>query len=200
MYMFDWAKYWYPDNSLFRNVLGVLGLVATAYLVKWAWDTFWTKSVRKVVTNDKKSTTEVVDSTSTIKKSFVDTKTTSTNETKVKTTSTEDDYTHGLTWEFYEDKAREFRWRSFDKVTKKQIGRSSEGFATMKSSKRNARLMGYEGGKVNADWEVYQDKSNMWRWTATSTQIDEIVGASWKDFETRESCVNNAKYFGYTGK
>jgi uncharacterized protein YegP (UPF0339 family) len=195
--MFDWAKYWYPDNSLFRNVLGVLGLIATAYLLKWAWDTFWTKSVRRIVTND---TAAVVETKSTSAKSFVDTKSTaSSSEVKTKTV-TEDDYTHGLNWEFYEDKAREFRWRAFDKVTKKQIGRSSEGFATMKSAKRNARLMSYEGGTVNADWEMYQDKANMWRWTATSKAIDEIVGASWKEFETKASCINNAKYFGYTGK
>jgi uncharacterized protein YegP (UPF0339 family) len=47
-------------------------------------------------------------------------------------------------WEFYTDKAGKFRWRRIAS-NGNIIGASSQGYASAKDAKENARLNGYEG-------------------------------------------------------
>jgi uncharacterized protein len=47
-------------------------------------------------------------------------------------------------WEFYKDKRGESRWRCFSKANGKQVGRSSEGFASPSGCKNNARINGHK--------------------------------------------------------
>lgn len=53
--------------------------------------------------------------------------------------------TAGDKWEFYKDKRGEHRWRCFSPANKRQVGKSTEGFASPSGCKNNARINGYKG-------------------------------------------------------
>lgn len=48
-------------------------------------------------------------------------------------------------WEFYKDKRGQSRWRAFSTANKKQVGRSTEAFASPAACKNNARINGWKG-------------------------------------------------------
>lgn len=50
----------------------------------------------------------------------------------------------------------------------------------------------------NDKWDIYQDARSEWRWRRTASN-GVIVGASSQGYNSRASCVENAKRFGYTG-
>ncbi len=53
--------------------------------------------------------------------------------------------TSGYKWEFYKDVKGESRWRCFSKADGKQVGKSTEGFASPSGCKNNAKMNGYTG-------------------------------------------------------
>jgi uncharacterized protein YegP (UPF0339 family) len=131
-------------------------------------------------------------------------------------------------WEFYTDAGGDFRWRAFHDTMGVQIGKSCEGFSSEVNAMMNAVYHGYMGqshegkdmGEILAkqaereyQWEIYEDAAHndsdmgdkgRWRWRfmrimQDGTLVEEVVGASSEAYVSRESCVNNAEYFGYTG-
>ncbi|MGB8315441.1 MAG: DUF1508 domain-containing protein [Aestuariivirga sp.] len=53
--------------------------------------------------------------------------------------------TSGDKWEFYKDKRGESRWRAISKANGRQVGKSTEGFASPSGCKNNAKLNGWKG-------------------------------------------------------
>lgn len=53
--------------------------------------------------------------------------------------------TAGDKWEFYKDKAGQHRWRCFSTVNGRQVGKSTEAFASPSGCKNNARMNGWKG-------------------------------------------------------
>lgn len=51
----------------------------------------------------------------------------------------------GDKWEFYKDKRGQNRWRCFSPANKKQVGKSTEAFASPSGCKNNAKMNGYTG-------------------------------------------------------
>jgi uncharacterized protein len=48
-------------------------------------------------------------------------------------------------WEFYKDKRGQHRWRCFSTANKKQVGKSTEAFASPSGCKNNAKMNGWAG-------------------------------------------------------
>jgi uncharacterized protein YegP (UPF0339 family) len=48
-------------------------------------------------------------------------------------------------WEFYKDKAGQFRWRAFSHANGRQVGKSTEAFASSSGCKNNAKINGWKG-------------------------------------------------------
>jgi uncharacterized protein YegP (UPF0339 family) len=134
--------------------------------------------------------------------------------------------TGSVNYEFYQDKAGEWRWRSHHKTSGTQIGKSTEGFSSEQNAVLNAIKHGYSGdshpdkdlseelakqSEREFKWEIYEDAAHneedhgdkgRWRWRfyrvmKDGTIIPEIIGASSEAYMTRESCVNNAEYYGF---
>ncbi len=56
-----------------------------------------------------------------------------------------------------------------------------------------AQCIGHDGHK----WEIYQDRSNEWRWRRTATN-GSIVGASSEGYVNKSDCESNARTNGMT--
>lgn len=99
-------------------------------------------------------------------------------------------------WEFYEDKKGEWRWRR----TVGQgniVGASTEGYKAKADAVKNAEHYGYNG-KYNpaGSWELYQDKKSEWRWRHTAVNGN-IIGASSEGYKNRADALKNAERHGY---
>ncbi len=103
-------------------------------------------------------------------------------------------------WEFYEDKAGEWRWRL--KATNGNIiGAASEGYKAKNSCIANAERHGYNDKAAeykNDNWEFYTDKAGEHRWRRKSSN-GEIVGAATEGYKAKADCLANAKRLGYAG-
>jgi low affinity Fe/Cu permease/uncharacterized protein YegP (UPF0339 family) len=119
-----------------------------------------------------------------------------------------------LIWNFYKETNNEWYWDT--KINNNLVGKSSEGFVSEQSAIMNAIKNGYTGvnhsdkdleeaitkhNNAEYKWEIYE-KENTWNWRyyrvmKDGTVIPEEIGASYKGFESKEKCENNAKLFGY---
>ncbi len=100
------------------------------------------------------------------------------------------------TWEFYEDKKGEWRWRR--KATNGNIvGAATEGYKAKSDAVKNAEHYGYNGKFNNAGtWEFYEDKKGEWRWRHTAANRN-IIGASSEGYKGKQDCITNAERHGY---
>lgn len=105
------------------------------------------------------------------------------------------------TWEFYEDKAGEHRWRC-TASNGNIIGAACEGYSQKASCTANAERHGYNGNPknlgANDKWEFYIDKSDEHRWKRTATN-GEQVGRSTEGYSSKANCEGNAKRMGWAG-
>lgn len=105
------------------------------------------------------------------------------------------------TWEFYEDKAGEHRWRC-TASNGNIIGATTEGYKAKASCTANAERHGYNGNPNNlggADkWEFYEDKKGEHRWRRTASN-GEPVGRSTEGYTSKANCEANAKRMGWAG-
>ncbi|MBF0289362.1 MAG: PRC-barrel domain-containing protein [SAR324 cluster bacterium] len=53
-----------------------------------------------------------------------------------------------------------------------------------------------EGSSFEENWEVYQDASKKWRWRYFDPE-KQIIGSSYKGFETQELCIEDARRYGF---
>jgi len=105
------------------------------------------------------------------------------------------------TWEFYEDKAGEHRWRC-TASNGNIVGAATEGYKSKASCVANAERHGYNGNPNNLGggdkWEFYADKAGEYRWRRTASN-GEPVGRSTEGYKSAESCSANATRMGWTG-
>ena len=105
------------------------------------------------------------------------------------------------TWEFYEDKAGEHRWRC-KSSNGNIIGAASEGYTQKASCVANAERHGYNGnpkGLGGKDkWEFYEDNSGEHRWKRDASN-GELVGRSTEGYKSKGDCESNAKRMGWSG-
>ena len=106
---------------------------------------------------------------------------------------------HNDSWEFYEDKKGEWRWRRTAPNTNIIVGASTEGYKARADAVKNAEHYGYNG-KFNAagKWEFYEDKKGEWRWRHTAVNGN-IIGASTEGYKNKADCTANAERHGYKG-
>lgn len=101
------------------------------------------------------------------------------------------------TWEIYEDKKGEWRWRKT--VANGNItAAATEGYKAKADAIKNAEHYGYNG-KFNpaGTWEFYEDKKGEWRWRHKAVNGN-IIGASTEGYKAKASAVKNAESLGYT--
>ena len=103
------------------------------------------------------------------------------------------------TWEVYQDKREEFRWRR-RASNGNIVGSSSEGYAKRPACNANADRHGRNGnpkglGKEDS-WEFYKDKSGEHRWRRRAKN-NEIVGSSSEGYKSKKSATSNAARNGY---
>lgn len=96
------------------------------------------------------------------------------------------------TFEFYKDKADEWRWRR-TASNGEIVGAASEGYKNRADCEANAHR---DGSKDRFD--VYQDKSGEWRWQSFSTANGNQVGKSTEGYKNRADCEANATRFGFS--
>lgn len=99
-------------------------------------------------------------------------------------------------WEFYEDKKGEWRWRR-TATNGNVVGAASEGYKAKADAVKNAERYGYNG-KFNPDgkWEIYQDKAGEYRWRHTAANGN-ILGAASEGYSSKAACLANAERHGY---
>lgn len=103
---------------------------------------------------------------------------------------------HTDTWEIYQDKKEEWRWRR-TAANGRIVGKSSEGYKNRADVEKNAERYGYNGKyKPDGDWEFYQDKKSEWRWRHTVAQSN-IIGASSEGYAAKKDAIANAERHGY---
>jgi uncharacterized protein YegP (UPF0339 family) len=103
-------------------------------------------------------------------------------------------------WEFYQDKAGEWRWRR-TATNGNIVGASTEGYFAKPDCEANARRNGWNGcGQAGADdkWEFYQDNAGEWRWRRTASN-GSIVGASSEGYSSKPDCEANARRHCWNG-
>jgi Uncharacterized conserved protein len=100
------------------------------------------------------------------------------------------------TWDFYQDKKGEWRWRR-TATNKNIVGAASEGYKNKADATLNAEHYGYNG-KFNpaGKWEFYQDKKGEWRWRHTAVN-GKVIGRSTEGYTAKPNCMSNAKLLGY---
>ncbi len=96
-------------------------------------------------------------------------------------------------WEFYKDKAEEWRWRR-TASNGEIVGAATEGYKNRADCMANAECNGYDGD----DWDIYKDSADKWRWRRKAGN-GEIVGASSEGYANRADCEANAKRHGFGG-
>jgi len=105
------------------------------------------------------------------------------------------------TWEFYEDKAGEHRWRC--KASNGEIiAAAHEGYKQKASSVANAERHGYNGNPNNLGggdkWEFKTDAKGEHRWSRTASN-GEPVGRSTEGYTNKANCEANARRNGWSG-
>ena len=100
-------------------------------------------------------------------------------------------------WEFYEDKKGEWRWR-LTASNGEIVGAATEGYKAKADAVKNAEHYGYNG-KYNAAgaWEFYEDKRGEWRWRHKAANTGIIIGASTEGYKARADAAKNAGLHGY---
>jgi len=90
-----------------------------------------------------------------------------------------------LTFEVFEDKDKEFRWRL--KLGDDIVGTAGQGYKTKASCKKSIEAIkkGLENGKDT--FEVYEDKAKAFRWRVKSSN-GQVVAATNKGFKTKAEC------------
>ena len=105
------------------------------------------------------------------------------------------------TWEFYEDKAGEHRWRC-TASNGNIVGASSEGYSQKANCQANAERHGYNGNPNNLGakdkWEIMTDAKGEYRWKRTASN-GEQVGRSTEGYSSKANCEANAKLNGWKG-
>ena len=105
------------------------------------------------------------------------------------------------TWEFYTDKAGEYRWRC-KAGNGEIIAAAHEGYKQEINSKKNAQRHGYEGNPdglgARDKWEFYEDAKGEHRWKRTASN-GEPVGRSTEGYTSKVNCEANAKRNGWSG-
>lgn len=101
------------------------------------------------------------------------------------------------TWELYEDKKGEWRWRR-TATNGNIVGAATEGYKNKADAVKNAEHYGYNG-KYNpaGSWEFYEDKKGEWRWRHTAAVNGNIIGASSEGYKAKADAVKNAERHGY---
>lgn len=102
------------------------------------------------------------------------------------------------TWDFYQDKKGEWRWRR-TASNGEIVGKASEGYNSRADARKNAERHGYDGnpkGYGGGDkWESYTDKGGKYRWRRRASNGN-IVGASSQGYKSASACASNAKRNG----
>lgn len=97
------------------------------------------------------------------------------------------------TFEVYQDKKGEYRWRR--KATNGQIvGAASEGYAKKSDCEANMN----RGPNPKDTWEFYQDKRGEHRWRRKAVN-GQIIGAASEGYKSASDCKANAARQGYEG-
>jgi uncharacterized protein YegP (UPF0339 family) len=91
----------------------------------------------------------------------------------------------GLTFEIFEDKDKEFRWRL--KHGDEIIGTAGQGYKAKASCKKG--IEGVQKGLVNNKdtFEVYQDKAKAYRWRLRASN-GQLVAAANKGYKAKSDC------------
>ncbi|QTD48405.1 YegP family protein [Sulfidibacter corallicola] len=101
-------------------------------------------------------------------------------------------------WEFYRDRAGEWRWRRIA-PNGNIVGASSEGYSNKSNCIENTRRHGYGGASdkgARDRWEFYTDRSGKWRWRRIAPN-GEVVGAATEGYSNKPDCESNAIRNGY---
>ncbi|MEM9011957.1 MAG: DUF1508 domain-containing protein [Pseudomonadota bacterium] len=95
------------------------------------------------------------------------------------------------TFEVYQDKRGEYRWRR--KAKNGQIvGAASEGYTKKSDCEANMK----RGPNPKDKWEFYKDKRGEFRWRRRASN-GAIIGASSEGYTKRGDCEANAARQGY---
>ena len=104
-------------------------------------------------------------------------------------------------WEIYQDKAGEYRWRR-TATNGNIVGASTQGYSGKSDCEANAERHGLNGNPkglgASDSWEFFTDKSGEHRWRRTASN-GEIVGASSESYAGKADCEANARRNGYSG-
>ena len=99
----------------------------------------------------------------------------------------------GDTFEVYQDKRGEWRWRR--KASNGQIvGASSEGYNSKADAEKNMK----RGKNAKDKWEFYKDKRGEHRWRRKASN-GAIIGASSEGYKSKKDAEANAARQGYAG-
>ena len=101
-------------------------------------------------------------------------------------------------WELYEDKRGEHRWRRT--ATNGNItGAACEGYTKKPDCIANARRHGMDGNPDNLGasdrWEVYKDKRSEFRWRRKAGN-GQVTGASSESYKKKADAQSNAERNG----
>ena len=90
------------------------------------------------------------------------------------------------TFEVYQDKKGEYRWRR-TASNGRQVGRSTEGYKKKADAEKNMK----RGAKDSDTLEIYKDKKGEYRWRRTASN-GQVVGASSEGYVKKSACQANA--------
>jgi len=95
------------------------------------------------------------------------------------------------TFEVYQDKRGEWRWRR-KASNGKIVGASSEGYKDKKDAESNMK----RGKNAKDKWEFYKDKRGEWRWRRKASNGN-LVGAASEGYKSKKDAEANAERQGY---